>query len=77
MRKFADVLEARHQELSILYAHELGRPFKGTYSRPNRAAELLRYYAGLAEELELEQMRPIPKLQIPYGSVKHTSVKLE
>jgi acyl-CoA reductase-like NAD-dependent aldehyde dehydrogenase len=77
MRKFADILEARHQELSILYAHELGRPYKGSFSRPNRAAELLRYYAGLAEELELEQMRPIPKLQIPYGSVKHTSVKLE
>ena len=45
MRKFADILEAKHQELSILYAHELGRPYKPTVSRPSRPAELLRYYA--------------------------------
>ena len=27
MRKFAEILEAKHQEPSILYAHELGRPY--------------------------------------------------
>lgn len=76
MRKFADILEAKHQELSILYAHELGRPYKPTVSRPSRPAELLRYYADLVEHLELDQMRPIPALQNP-GSVKRTSVKFE
>ena len=48
MRKFASILEAKHQELSILYAHELGRPYKPTVTRPSRPAELLRYYADLA-----------------------------
>lgn len=76
MRKFADILEAKHQELSVLYAHELGRPYKPTVSRPSRPAELLRYYADLAESVEFDQMRPIPALQNP-GSVKRTSVKLE
>jgi acyl-CoA reductase-like NAD-dependent aldehyde dehydrogenase len=76
MRKFADILEAKHQELSILYAHELGRPYMPTVSRPSRPAELLRYYADLVEKIELDQMRPIPALQNP-GSVKRTSVKLE
>lgn len=76
MRKFADILAAKHQELSVLYAHELGRPFLPTVTRPSRPAELLRYYAGLAEEIEIDQMRPIPALQNP-GSVKRTSVKLE
>ena len=76
MLKLAEILEARHQELAILYAHELGRPYKPTVSRPSRPAELLRYYAGLAQELELDEQRPIPALQNP-GSVKSTSVKLE
>ncbi|MDP1852425.1 MAG: aldehyde dehydrogenase family protein [Candidatus Planktophila sp.] len=76
MRKFASILELKHQELSVLYAHELGRPFKPTFSRPSRPAELLMYYANLAEQIELDQMRPIPSLQNP-GSVKRTSVKLE
>jgi acyl-CoA reductase-like NAD-dependent aldehyde dehydrogenase len=76
MRKFADILEAKHQELSILYAHELGRPYKPTVSRPSRPAELLRYYADLAEQIELDQTRLIPALQNP-GSVKSSSVKLE
>jgi len=73
MRKFADILEAKHQELSILYAHELGRPYKPTVSRPSRPAELLRYYADLAEQIELDQTRLIPALQNP-GSVKSSSV---
>jgi len=76
MRRLADTLEARHQELSVLYAHELGRPFIPTVTRPSRAAELLRYYAGLAEELEFDQIRAIPALQNP-GLVKRSSVKLE
>jgi len=76
MRKFADILDSKHLELSVLYAHELGRPFKPTFSRPNRPAELLRYYAELAEEIEIDQMRPIPALQNP-TSVKRSSVKLE
>ena len=76
MRRLADILEVRHQELSVLYAHELGRPFIPTVTRPSRAAELLRYYAGLAEELEFDQIRAIPALQNP-GLVKRSSVKLE
>ena len=76
MRKFADILEVKHQELSILYAHELGRPYKPTVSRPSRPTELLRYYADLAEQMELDQMRLIPARQNP-GSVKRSSVKLE
>jgi acyl-CoA reductase-like NAD-dependent aldehyde dehydrogenase len=76
MRKFADILESKHQELSVLYAHELGRPFASTLSRPSRPAELLRYYAGLALELDFDQMRPIPALQNP-ASVKRSSVKVE
>jgi acyl-CoA reductase-like NAD-dependent aldehyde dehydrogenase len=76
MRKLADILEAKHQELSILYAHELGRPYKPTVSRPSRPAELLRYYSDLADQLELDQTRLIPALQNP-GSVKRSSVKLE
>jgi len=76
MRRLADILEARHQELAVLYGHELGRPYQPTVSRPSRPAELLRYYAGLAEELELEQLRPIPALQNP-GLVKRSLVKLE
>jgi len=43
MRKFAQILEAKHEELSVLYAHELGRPFASAFSRPSRPAELLRY----------------------------------
>jgi acyl-CoA reductase-like NAD-dependent aldehyde dehydrogenase len=76
MKKLADILEARHLELSLLYAHELGRPFQYTYARPSRPAELLRYYASLGEELTFDEIRPIPKLQNP-GMVKRTSVKLE
>ena len=76
MRKLADILEKKHLELSILYAHELGRPFKPTFTRPSRAAELLRYYADLALTIALDEMRPIPALQNP-TSVRRSSVKLE
>jgi acyl-CoA reductase-like NAD-dependent aldehyde dehydrogenase len=76
MRKFANILEAKHEELSVLYAHELGRPFASAFSRPSRPAELLRYYAELAESIEIEQIRPIPTIQNP-TSVKKSSVHLE
>lgn len=76
MRKFAQILEAKHEELSVLYAHELGRPFASAFSRPSRPAELLRYYAELAESIELDQVRPIPAIQNP-TSVKKSSIQLE
>ncbi len=76
MRKFADVLESKHEELSVLYAHELGRPFKPTFARPSRPAELLRYYAELADEIDIDQIRPNPSNQNS-ASVKRSSVKLE
>ena len=76
MRKFAEVLEAKHQELSILYAHELGRPYSSTFARPSRPAELMRYYADLIENFELNENRPISALQNP-GIVKRSSVKIE
>jgi aldehyde dehydrogenase (NAD+) len=76
MRKLADILESKHQELSVLYGHELGRPFKQTFSRPSRPAELLRYYADLAEEIEIDQIRPNPAMH-NQASVKRSYVKLE
>ena len=76
MRRFAQILEAKHEELSVLYAHELGRPFASAFSRPSRPAELLRYYAELAEGIEMEEIRPIPAIQNP-TSVKKSSVNLE
>ncbi|MEJ6606822.1 MAG: aldehyde dehydrogenase [Candidatus Planktophila sp.] len=76
MRRFADVLETKHLELSILYAHELGRPFHSTFARPSRPAELLRYYCDLIEGFEVEEIRPIPALQNS-GVVKRSSVKIE
>ena len=76
LRRFADVLEAKHLELSILYAHELGRPFHSTFARPSRPAELLRYYCDLILGIEVEEIREIPSLQNT-GVIKRSSVKME
>ncbi|MFE9104759.1 aldehyde dehydrogenase family protein [Actinomadura geliboluensis] len=74
LERLADLLQERDAELTVLLAHEIGRPVGGAPARANRAAELLRYYAGIARSLVVDEVRPVPERRDP-GSVRRSIVR--
>lgn len=74
LERLADLLQDREDELAVLLAHEIGRPLGVSASRASRACELLRYYAGLARALVMEELRPVPEQRRP-GSVRRSLVR--
>lgn len=75
IERLALALRARDQPIKELLAHEIGRPLH-TPPRPNRAAEILRYYATLARTREVERTRPSPDPR-PAGAVRSSRVRYE
>lgn len=74
MERLASLLQARDRDMTVLLAHEIGRPVGLATSRPSRTAELLRYYASLARNLVQEETRSTPE-QRPVGAVRRTIVR--
>ncbi|HIY42586.1 MAG TPA: aldehyde dehydrogenase family protein [Candidatus Nocardiopsis merdipullorum] len=75
IERLAAALQARDQQIKELLGHELGRPVH-LPPRPNRAAEILRYYAALTRGRETEQRRPSPDPRPP-GAVQSSRVRYE
>lgn len=75
MERLAAAVERRDAQLRTLLAHEIGRPAYGP-RRPNRAAEILRYYAALARTTALEELRASPDPR-PVGAVRQSLVRRE
>lgn len=61
MERLADEMQLLEADLSVLLAHEIGRPVGGPVRRPSRAAELLRYFAGLARTSLGSEVRHVPE----------------
>ena len=59
MRRFADAIERRRQDLGELISREVGTPIaRSTYSNADTAAGLLRFYAKIIEDTSIEELRP-------------------
>ncbi|MFI2664210.1 aldehyde dehydrogenase [Micromonospora carbonacea] len=67
MERLADLMQERDADLTILLAHEIGRPVGVSASRPSRASELLRYFAALGRSLVGEEVRVVPERRPPTG----------
>jgi aldehyde dehydrogenase (NAD+) len=59
MRRFADAIERRRDSLGDLISREVGTPYeRSRFSNPDTASALLRFYANIIENTELEDLRP-------------------
>lgn len=59
MRRFADAIERRRVELGELVAREVGTPIqRSVFSNSDTATALLRFYADIIEDTDLEDLRP-------------------
>ncbi|MBL3699493.1 aldehyde dehydrogenase [Leucobacter luti] len=59
MRRFADAIERRREEVGKLISREVGTPIaRSTYSNADTAASLLRFYASVIEDTSIEDLRP-------------------
>ncbi|MGO1544089.1 MAG: aldehyde dehydrogenase family protein [Gulosibacter sp.] len=59
MRRFADALERRRDELGEWVAREVGTPIeRSKFSNADTASALLRFYADIIEHTDLEDLRP-------------------
>lgn len=60
MRRMADEIEARAEEMALTITRENGSPLSETRGAAANAAGILRYFAGLASVLEQVDERPYP-----------------
>jgi aldehyde dehydrogenase (NAD+) len=60
LRRAADALERRTEELAWTNTRENGTPLAETLGAAGNAARIFRYYAGLADHLERPDIRPFP-----------------
>lgn len=60
LRRAADALEQRAAELSATNTRENGSPVSETKGAAANAASIFRYFAGLADWLETDDIRPFP-----------------
>lgn len=59
MRRFADAIERRREDLGSLIAQEVGTPLeRSTFSNADTASALLRFYADIIGNTDLEDLRP-------------------
>lgn len=74
MERLADEMQALDDDLSVLLAHEVGRPLGGPVRRPSRPAELLRYFAALARTALNSEVRNVPERR-PSHAVNRSVVR--
>ena len=60
LRRIADEVEARAEDLALTNTRENGSPVAETNSAAANAASIFRYFAGLADHLEEPDIRPFP-----------------
>lgn len=60
LRRLADEFEKRSEALSHTITRENGTPVAETRNAAGHAAGILRYYAGLADRLDADDLRPFP-----------------
>lgn len=59
MRRFADAIERQRDGIGSLISREVGTPFeRSRFSNADTASSLLRFYADIIAETELEDLRP-------------------